>query len=781
MKKGYILIFLLLLLILPKLVLAITDGDDLIVKYKSDKNIDNISHRYGVDSNNLEEIDKLNTFKIENPNLWQELKIYIDKNISKDIEFVEKNVEFQALTIPNDPGYQNQWALPKISADSAWNTAKGSENVIIAIVDTGINGTHEDLNGKVIGGYNALTETNIIPNSDSDDYGHGTSVSSVTAGVTNNSKGLAGVDWNSRLMPVKVLDSNGYGYSFDVAAGIIYAADHGAKVINLSLGGSTLSNTLKNAIDYASDQKRVLVVAASGNSNTDISYPAKYWKVLAVGATNQSDMRWYKSNFGPDLDVVAPGESIYNSSDSGGYRYSTGTSLAAPHVSGLAGLVFAKNPDYSNDQVKLIIQNNTDKLSAMGGSDFSNYYGYGRINLLKSINSIVSGNPYQSSLVSKNGNPTIVQGKGYNFHLQIKNTGTETWKKNIVKLGTSNPYNRETNFALKNLENQAENSHWISSNRIEMLEESVAPGEIATFSFWMSAPENMNPNVYREEFQILAEGVSWFGKEKIIWDVAVLSKEDAYKPCKFESQNSHPTLMPGDSYNFYLKMKNTGSQIWKKRQVNLGTDHPRDRKPNFILSDINNTGNSHWISSNRIEMLEESVAPGETATFSFWLSVPGNANSGVYREYFRMVADGITWMDDWGIYWDIRITRPHSIWTGQSGYPTIRQGEKANVWIDFKNTGDTIWKKTGYNPTRLGTNHPQDRASQFKGNNWLLPNRIQLEKDQVFPGETGRFSFEMNVLSTTPEGVYREYFRPVVDGVTWMEDNGVFLDVKVVK
>lgn len=303
---------------------------------------------------------------------------------------------YQVFATPNDPEYVagKQWGLTKISAPSAWDVATGDENNIIAILDTGFQLSHSDLSGRFVSGYDFVDDDSdpSLPSGGGERYYHGTLVAGVIAATTNNNQGIAGVDWNSKIMPLRVMDNDGYGYTNDIAAAINYAKDNGAKVINMSLGYdcSLGSDPVLEAAIESAYSAGVTIVAASGNEDTCVSYPAAYSEVIAVGATDSSDVRAdypsWGSNYGPELDVVAPGVNIYttNTTWNGsayveGYSYASGTSLAAPFVSGVASLLVA-DKTISPDQVATSIQNGADKVDGMGGANFTNYYGYGRAN-----------------------------------------------------------------------------------------------------------------------------------------------------------------------------------------------------------------------------------------------------------------------------------------------------------------------------------------------------------------------------------------------------------------
>jgi thermitase len=507
----------------------------LLVGMKSFDRASEIFDDFGISQDQIRPINDLNVYRISNPNLSQRNKLYVKKTFSSEIEFIDYPKKYYTFLTPNDYNASTQWGLAKIQAPSAWDATTGLTTNIIAILDTGINGTHEDLTGKVIAGKaflnNGSLEYVIDANTDSDDEGHGTAVAGVASAITNNNKGIAGLDWNARLMPVKILDSGGSGWDDDIADGIIYAAQNGAKVINMSFGGPSNSSVLETAINQAHNTYGVLLVGASGNDNiSQVSYPARSANVVAVGATNSSDVRckpsdWGSgkgSNYGSDLSVVAPGNSIRTTRDTvAGNEYisTSGTSIASPFVAGLATLVWSRYTSFTNNQVKYYIESQADKVSGMGGSDFHNEYGYGRINAYYSLNPKSSTDPsdYNYEYVSQNGYPTLSQGQSYRFELRIRNTGDSFWSRSNVRLATDKGQDRIPSF----LREGDGPSGWLTGNRIQMVENTVAPGDIGTFRFWMKVPSNMNPGTYREHFRLVADGITWMQDWGLYWDVVV--------------------------------------------------------------------------------------------------------------------------------------------------------------------------------------------------------------------------------------------------------------------
>ncbi|GAC1641353.1 MAG: hypothetical protein NVS4B8_09620 [Herpetosiphon sp.] len=277
-----------------------------------------------------------------------------------------------------DPLVGRQWAINKIDLPPAWEISVGAESVIIATVDTGVNAQHPDLVGRILPGYNAIDGTD----QSTDDESHGTFGAGIMVAPGDNGVGIAGVCWRCRVLPVKALNSHGEGTSVDIADGVRWAANHGARVINLSVGGPGASQLLHEAVKYAVS-KGIVVVAASGNEadqGNPVEYPAAFDEVFSVGATDRNDQRAFFSNYGPYLSVVAPGVDIVSTGsrkDLNGYDQASGTSFAAPYVSGLVGLLISINPHLTDRELQRIVGQTADDLGTPGPDD---YYGFGRIN-----------------------------------------------------------------------------------------------------------------------------------------------------------------------------------------------------------------------------------------------------------------------------------------------------------------------------------------------------------------------------------------------------------------
>ncbi len=253
---------------------------------------------------------------------------------SGKVEYAERDVAGQLSdTLPNDPWWSYQWGPSKTAAPAAWDTTTGSSSVVIAVLDTGLTQS-ADFSGKVMPGRNVMTGSADV----TDTNGHGTTAASVAAGSSNNGAGVAGYCWSCQLLPVKVADAA--VVMSDVANGIVWATDNGADVISMSLGSSGSSAALQSAVKYASD-RGVLLFAAAGNSGvSQQEFPAAYAEVVGVAGSDANDALYTWSNFGPGVDVAAPGANKAVGNDGRVYTF-TGTSSATPAAAGIAGLALS--------------------------------------------------------------------------------------------------------------------------------------------------------------------------------------------------------------------------------------------------------------------------------------------------------------------------------------------------------------------------------------------------------------------------------------------------------
>lgn len=428
--------------------------DQIILKLKNEVNYSGKSFCKKASIGN-EKIDNINlifkAIKIKRQSTGKNSKKYIyiiqfpaDVNIQQIIEEYYKTGEIEYAEpdhkgsvggtqgiVPNDQYYFRQWSLMNdgtftlspavagadIEMQNAWNIEQGDSNIVVAIIDSGTkldhpelagrtwkniheipnNGVDDDNNGK-IDDVNGWDFTN-SDNDPTDDHGHGTNVAGIIGANANNAIGYAGVDWNCKLMTLKAIDNTGSGLYSWWADAMYYAVDNGARVINMSLGGTGTSTTLENAVSYATNHNVVVVVCMMNTNSSTPYYPSAIAGVIAVGSTNSNDERsnpffWSSSsgsNYGSHISVVAPGNYIYGLNYLSNTNYSSywgGTSQATPHVAGLASLLLAQDSTRTPAQIKSIIE--TTAIDQVGNSSedtpgWDQYYGYGRINAFNAL------------------------------------------------------------------------------------------------------------------------------------------------------------------------------------------------------------------------------------------------------------------------------------------------------------------------------------------------------------------------------------------------------------
>ncbi|MGQ9457656.1 MAG: S8 family peptidase [Anaerolineae bacterium] len=301
------------------------------------------------------------------------------------VEYAGPNYLAFATADPNDPFWPRQWNMVRIGMPEVWGEVLANPGLVIAVLDSGIALQHPDLAPSLVPGYDFVGDDT----EPADDFGHGTHVAGIAAAVTNNGVGVAGVAGGARLMPLKVLNASGAGTYFAIVQALYYARDHGARVVNMSLGGKADDPNLRSAVQMAR-AAGILVVASAGNDGGSLLYPAAYPEVLAVAATDASDQRAGYSNHGVGVDLAAPGgtalQGVYSTLPASGYGWKYGTSMAAPHVSGAAALVWSVAPNLSIDQVEQVL---LETCAKVGGLPYPNgrndYLGYGRLDVSAAI------------------------------------------------------------------------------------------------------------------------------------------------------------------------------------------------------------------------------------------------------------------------------------------------------------------------------------------------------------------------------------------------------------
>jgi len=292
-----------------------------------------------------------------------------------EVEFAELDrINLPADITPSDPWYPNEWHLTKIAAPAAWNSTTGSQSIVIAILDTGVDSSHPDLQNQIVPGRNIYDN-----NSDTSDVGsHGTGVAGTAAASSNNGIGIASACWTCKIMPIRVSDVNGYATDSSIASGLTWAADHGARVANVSFIVSSSSTVTTGAKYFQS--KGGVVTASAGNNGSFISSQDNPY-ILTVTASNVYDQLYAWSNTGNNLDLSAPGQ-VYTTIPGASYTNAAGTSFSAPIVAGVAALVMSANPTLSPAQVQDVLKRSADDLGPAG---WDSSYGWGRVNASRAV------------------------------------------------------------------------------------------------------------------------------------------------------------------------------------------------------------------------------------------------------------------------------------------------------------------------------------------------------------------------------------------------------------
>jgi len=321
------------------------------------------------------------------------------------VENVEVNSAVTAYAAPNDPLYIEQWNMAQVGGEKAWRSSRG-EGAVVAVIDTGVAyskhctyGQLEDLSGtKFVKGYDFVNDTD----AGCDDHGHGSHVAGTVAQSTNNGIGTVGLAPGASIMPIKVLDSNGGGTIADIADAIRFAADEGARTINLSLGGPMPSRVMGDAVAYAVKKGVVVVCAAGNDSSSELGYPAGYPNVVAVSASGKGDKRAFYSNYGPKVSVGAPGGDQQRG-EKGGilqntistrhptrgdvYAWFQGTSMAAPHVAAVSALLYSLGMDNSAAIIEVL----QETAENPGGQDRTEDFGHGLVSAERAVEFADSG------------------------------------------------------------------------------------------------------------------------------------------------------------------------------------------------------------------------------------------------------------------------------------------------------------------------------------------------------------------------------------------------------
>lgn len=686
------------------------------------------------------------------------------------VALAEADERVRLASAPTDPYWSTdplvglgQWGARKIALDRALDLVGTLQPVVVAVVDTGVAAAHPDLLGAVLEGRTFVSAPSSACAPDgigSDDNSHGTHVAGIIAARASNGIGIAGVASNARILPVKALDCSGLGSMSDIAEGITYAVDRGARIVNISLGTSSDSATLAAAVRYALS-RNVLVVAAAGNCGNGPSrcfntvnlpeYPGAYPGVVAVGATSTDDTIASFSTQGTQVALAAPGVRIVSTtptyptyqSERGaptGYAAFSGTSQATPFVSGVAAVLLGADPSLTAQQLADRLKQNADDLG-LPGTDVA--FGAGRLNALRALSASL---PAFAATYDATGAPrSATSGATFGARVTLTNTSQTAWSAaatDPVKLSY----------------------HWFDANgNVSVwdgvrtpLPADVPPGGKVTLVANVLAPPVRG--AYTLRFDLVRDGLAWFSQRGVKTadvPVAVGSGLGA----TYTTAAASATLVTGAPLPLAVTLVNTGTRPW----VASGPQQMR-------LA-------SHWIRPDgtvalwdgaRAPAFAADVAPGQSVTVALPLTPPSAL--GAYTLRLDLVQEGVTWFSGEGVTpRDIAyvVTSGYSAsYAVPGGTLALLPGGRVTARVGVKNDGVLLWSAAGTNPVRIAA-HLVDASGAVVI--WDGA-RTSLVAD-VAPGVTGAYPVIIDAPRTA--GTYRARVDLVREGLVWLSGLGV--------
>jgi subtilisin family serine protease len=685
---------------------------------------------------------------------------------------------------PNDPYYANdpyvnlgEWGIRKAFVNSAWDKVRGSASVTVALLDTGVDAGHPDLQGALVPGTTFVSQpsSGCDPSSTIDDNSHGTHVAGIVGATGNNGAGIAGVAFGVKLMPIKALDCTGLGSLSDVAQAMIYAADHGARIINVSLGSPFDSTTMHSAVLYAL-QKNVLVVSAAGNCGTSgntctsidqIEYPAAYPEVLAVGATDTDDTVAFFSTQNSTVDVAAPGRRIVSTTP----RYATylsargatltygafsGTSQASPFVAGLAALLLSGEPQLTPTQLVQRLESTADQLSGAAGTR-NDGYGYGRVNGLRAVSAAPAVDRYGATYDTSALPRSVAVGGAFTARVSLTNTSSFSWTvadPNSVKLtwGWTDALGRPL----------------AGLGATVPLAADVLPGATSTLAFPVTAPASPGSYLLRLDLSRAGTPFSTKGVTPASSPAVAGSGIGArYVPTAATSTAGTASFDIGGTSTVSVVLTNTGTTTWS-----AGGPTP------VHLS-------YHWLQSGSVvtwdgarASLPADVPSGGTVTVP--LPVISPALPGSYTLRIDLVQEGVAWFSSLGVIPQDLPANVRSAFTATYAAgpaPFLLPGGRALIPVTVTNIGTSAWSAGGSTPVHLAA-HLYD-ASGFVA---VWDGARTSFASDVAPGA----QVQTSVIVDAPvsAGAYKVKIDLVREGITWFSALGVAtgdLDLGVVK
>ena len=674
---------------------------------------------------------------------------------------------------PNDSFYLTdpstglgQWGIRKAHVDQAWDLVRGSASIIVAVIDTGIDANHPDLVGVTVPGTAFLSSPDptcapVPPGSTLDDNAHGTHVAGLIAANGNNGIGIAGVAFGVRILPIKALDCMGAGLMSDVASAVIWATDHGARIINISLGSSAGQVTLGDAIHYAVSHG-VFVVAAAGNCGAGVSatcptlnapqYPGAYPETFAVAATDSTDQHATFSNVNSYVAIAAPGARIYSTTPTypttlsrstpgtTSYALFSGTSQASPFVAGVAALLLSKDPTLTVAQLADRLRSGADDLGAPGPDPV---FGAGRVNALRSLSGVAGvttyGTTYDASgLPAKGATVAPITGT-----VRLTNTSNFIWSPN-------GPNPVRVGF------------HWADLAGRTVVwdgQRTVLPADVpigGQVSVNLTIPTPAAPGTYQLRLDLVREGITWFSGAGVPPQTLTVVVTNGLAASYAPAASSQSTFALGPNA-FSVTVSNTGVVTWPSAGPN-----PVHLSYHWLAAD-----GSVVVWDGARALLPSDLAPGQSAVISVPVSSPDTTGSYVLR--LDLVQEGVAWFSGQGVTprdLAINVTNGFSASYVVAPLPVLLPGGRTTAQVSVRNDGLVPWPAAGANAVRIAS-HLADASGATVV--WDGP-RAVLAAD-LAPGQTATVA--LAIAAPLVPGTYVVRIDAVREGIAWLSSYGV--------
>lgn len=691
----------------------------------------------------------------------------------RDVKVAEPDARVHLDWTPNDPYWSTdpyvglgQWGDKEIALDKARDMTGALQQVIVAVIDTGVDAGHPDLAGVVLPGVTILSAQSSGCAADAiatDDNSHGTHVAGIIAADANNGIGIAGVAPNARILPIKALDCTGSGSESDIAQAITYAVDHGARVINISLGSSSDSATLEAAVQYATAHN-VLIVAAVGNCGASAAnssrclytanlaeYPGASPGVLGVGATSTDDSIATFSTQGPQVAVSAPGVRIvsttpryptYQSARGTTLSYAafSGTSQATPFVAGAAALLLGIDPTLTAQLVADRLKTSADDLG-VPGTDVA--YGAGRIDLARAVTATLPtfSAKYDTSFTTR----AATSGSRYVAKVAVTNTSQATW-----------PASGSTPVRLS--------YHWADATGATVVWDGVRTDLPADLPAGATIAVNMNivapptSGTYTLRIDLVRDGVAWFSQRGVPTGDVVVAVGSGLG-ATYATAATTATFFTAAPAPLSVTLTNTGTQPWL-----AGGPQPVHLSYHWIRGD----GTVAVWDGLRAPPFASDVLAGQSTTVQLPVAAPPAL--GAYTLRLDLVQEGVAWFSGQGI-------APRDIaYLVTTGYaatyvvppsiPALLPGERTSVKVGLTNTGAVAWASGGTNPVHLAA-HVVDGTNAIS----IWDGQRTSFADDIAPGISGTFSVAVD--APLAPGAYRARFDLVREGIAWFSSLGI--------